>query len=192
MKGRIYIASVFRSLRQTGCVVHGEVDNDPHIWNEPYTWGICRPDLRNNIDVGDYVFFVLGNKADLPQMIFAYIKVREIITHEEAYKKLRNKRMNGKIYEGNILIDSKGRYNKYDKGKHKNKFKKIKNKYVIADMKHSRKLEKNEIIEKSKNFVNKISDIFNKKGKTVYDILSRKGRKMDELQINKILQWLNS
>src|SRR3989338_2595872 len=105
IQGFIYIASAFESLTPSGCVDGEEVDNDPHLWSEPYTWGICRPDIRNRVKGGDYVFFVLGSKAKLPQMIFSYIRVAEIITHYQAFQRprLENKRMTGKKVEGNIL-----------------------------------------------------------------------------------------
>jgi hypothetical protein len=37
----------------------GWLDNDPHFWEPPPTWGICRTDSRRVVKVGDYIFFVL-------------------------------------------------------------------------------------------------------------------------------------
>jgi hypothetical protein len=60
MKGYIYIASFFETVNRSSCGRKGsEVDNDPHFWTDPPTWGICRNDLRARADVGDFVFFVL-------------------------------------------------------------------------------------------------------------------------------------
>ena len=193
IKGYIYIASAFENLKPTGCVIDGEVDNDPHIWTKPYTWGICKYPNRNNVNKGDYVFFVLGSQSKLPQMIFAYIRVGEIVTHYQAYHMeiLKSKRMTGdKKFEGNVLVDSHGNYNIHDKGVHKKTFRKIRFKYVIADMNHSRSLKRNEIVAKAKDFVGRLNKILHKKGNTPYQIITRGGRIITEEQTNQLLEWL--
>ena len=195
MYGYVYIARAFKNLKQSGCVAEGELDNDPHIWKKPYTWGICRPDMRKVVQKGDYVFFVLGKESNLHQMIFAYILVDEIITHEEAFhrRSLRRKRMTGKKNtEGNIIVNADGSYNKNDKGRHFSKFEKIKNEYVIANMKCSRVLNPAYIKSKSPDFMNILRTIFGKNGVIPNDIISTKGKwRMSEGQVNQLLKWLN-
>lgn len=192
MKGYIYIASAFQSLISCGCTKGNQIDNDPHIWDKPYTWGICRPDLRNCINPGDYVFYVFGSDADYPQMIFAYIKVAKVITHLEAFKELRSKRMvNDNNPNGNIIVDYAGDYNKHDGGVHKYNFNKIKKFYAVADMRYSRRLTEKEILRKSPSFIQLLKKIFLKEGKRPIDFISRKGRRLDENQIKLILNWLN-
>ena len=189
-EGRIYIASAFQNTQEPGYCSGNEVDNDPHVWNKPYTWGICRPDLRNTINKGYYVFFVLGKKAK-PQMIFAYVKIKEIICHKEAYfrKELRKKRMGRKKVQGNIIVDKKGNHNKFDH--HKN-FHEIKKRYAVAYINKSRKLMEKDIERKSKDFVRVLRKILHKKGKMPIDIISRKGRRLNELQVKHLLKWLKS
>ena len=55
MKGFIYIAGTFEKVSQPKDKSDWR-DNDPHFWSSPPTWGICRPDLRERVDIGDYVF----------------------------------------------------------------------------------------------------------------------------------------
>lgn len=194
IRGFIYIASAFESLTPSGCVADDQVDNDPHLWTKPYTWGICRYDIRNRIKEGDYIFFVLGRNANLPQMIFAYIKVGEIINHYQAYhrEELKSKRMtDDKKIQGNILVDSEGKYNIHDKGIHKATFDKRKWRYVIADMDNSRFLSKVEIINKSKGFVHILNKILYKHGQTPFEIITRAGQRLTQEQTLQLLEWLN-
>ena len=191
IQGYIYIASAFESLTPSGCLDGEEVDNDPHLWTNPYTWGICRPDIRNRVKEGDYVFFVLGSRANLPQMIFAFIRVAEIITHYQAYHKagLETKRMTGKKLEGNILCNSDGDYNPFDNGLHQTTFDKRKLKYVIADMENSKFLTPQEIKSKSKDFVKELNRILYKNGSTAIEIITRAGQSLTEEQTKELLKW---
>src|SRR5207302_3597272 len=97
MKGFIYIASAFHTVNRSKCGRGGSwVDNDPHFWTNPPTWGICRNDLRKRADPGDYIFFVLPRHGRHPQMIFGYLRIAEPkITHAAAYHRgdLKSKRM---------------------------------------------------------------------------------------------------
>jgi hypothetical protein len=130
VKGYIYIASAFETVNRSPCGQAGSwVDNDPHFWSAPPTWGICRNDLRAGAKVGDFVFFVLPRRGRHPQMIFGYLKITEKITHVEAFARsdLEAKRMGNKMPNGNIIVDSTGGYNVFDGGAHWNKFDKIKN-----------------------------------------------------------------
>jgi hypothetical protein len=107
MKGFIYIASAFHTVNHSKCGRGGSwIDNDPHFWTSPPTWGICRNDLRKRADPGDYIFFVLPRHCRHPQMIFGYLRIAEPkITHAAAYhrtnlksKRMGNKNPNGKIW----------------------------------------------------------------------------------------------
>src|SRR2546430_2431671 len=88
MKGYIYISGAFTTVNRSKCGGNGWLDNDPHFWTQPPTWGICRTDLRCCVDVGDYVFFVLPKASELPQMIYGYFRVCEPpISHIQAYSR---------------------------------------------------------------------------------------------------------
>ena len=109
VSGYIYIAGSFHNINRSKCGRGGEwIDNGPHFWTSPPTWGICRPDLREKVSVGDVVFFVLPIKARHPQMIFGYITVKDKITHVRAFANdgLISKRMSNNIPNGNIMLMS--------------------------------------------------------------------------------------
>src|SRR5829696_2240692 len=136
MPGYIYIASAFETVNRSSCGQAGSwIDNDPHFWTDPPTWGICRPDLRAGASEKDVVYFVLPKHGRHPQMIFAYLTIREIITHAEAFwrPELLSKRMGNKTPNGNIIVDARGEYNKFDAGVHFANFDRIKRRYAIGD-----------------------------------------------------------
>jgi len=192
----MYIAGSFKSLKSTTCKPNKEwTDNDPHIWNKPYSWGICRYDLRNGANIGDYVFFILPKSlpkdSKLKQMIFCYIKIKDIISHKKAYKLYKRKRMEAnKNPNGNILVDNRGRYTRYDRGSHN--FNKIKERYAIADMNDSLILKDKDIAKKSEHFVSFLQKLLGKKGDSVFKLVSRKGRILNEKQVKDLKYWLKN
>lgn len=192
-QGRIYIASAFTNLKYSKCKSNKEwLDNDPHFWgNSAPTWGICRTDFRKQLNTGDYIFYVLPKNIDLPQMIFGYIKILENITHIAAYKRFPYKRMGNKNPNGNIIVDKFDNYNKYDYGIHKKRFEQIKKYYIVGDKANSRLLEPNEIQNLSMGFLNKLNEAFNTKATNIFAVVGRKGRVLNEKQINILLNWLH-
>jgi hypothetical protein len=188
-EGRIYIASVFDNLDP----FNGQgVDNDPHFWYTPPTWGICRTDFRSNVKKDDVVFFVSSkNNSNFPQMIFAYLVVSRTITHDQAFIEFPDKRMRSNaVVPGNILVDSRGKYNKADEGAHLDRFHEIKNHYVVGQ-KYSRMLTIDEINRKAPELDMIINRIFDKKYMKAHEIIGQKGRVLNEKQINKLIDWLN-
>jgi hypothetical protein len=170
----------------------GWLDNDPHFWNWPPTWGICRTDFRRVIDVGDYIFFVLPKASELPQMVYGYSRVREKVSHVQAFGRpeLRCKRMGDKIPNGNIIVDALGRYNRFDGGHHKDRFAEIKRYYVIGDRKESRFLTEERIRTLAPGFLGALNRVFGTREKLVFGVVGRKGRRMSEEQVGGLLAWL--
>jgi hypothetical protein len=195
MKGYIYIASAFETVNRSVCGQKGSgVDNDPHFWNSPPTWGICRNDLRAGAEVGDLVFFVLPRRGRHPQMIFGYLKIAEKISHMEAFARsdLRGKRMGNKMPNGNIIVQANGGYNRFDRGVHKYKFDKIKRDYVIGRETESRMLTSEEISCLVPGFLKTLGSIVGIHGDRAIEIISRKGRVLTEQQAKALLDWLES
>ena len=193
MKGFIYIASAFHTVNRSKCGRGGSwVDNDPHFWTQPPTWGICRNDLRHRAGVGDYIFFVLPIHGRHPQMIFGYLRVSEKITHLDAYRRpdLRSKRMGNKNPNGNIIVNACGNYNRFDAGVHKYKFHRLKDEYVVGDPAHSRMLNDQAIRSLAPAFLKTLSFIIGKRGTRAIDIITRKGRELNARQVNRLLAWL--
>jgi hypothetical protein len=194
MKGYIYIASSFETVNRSACGQRGSwIDNDPHFWTSPPTWGICRPDLRAGANAEDVVLFVLPKNGRHPQMIFAYLTIRDIVTHAEAFActNLLSKRMGNKTPNGNIIVNASGTYNRFDAGAHLHNFEKIKRRYAIGKTAESRMLSHREIQRLAPSFVQKLSLVIGKNGGRAIDIISRKGRKLAATQVEVLLAWLN-
>ncbi len=194
MRGYIYIAGSFETVNRSTCGQKGSaVDNDPHFWTQPPTWGICRNDLRATAKVNDVVFFVLPKKGRHPQSIFGYITIERIVTHFEAYQMphLISKRMENKTPNGNIIVNSSGGYNQFDDGAHEGNFDKIKRHYAIGNVIQSRFLTHEEICKLAPSFVVKISQTLGKSGSRPIDIISRKGALLSSSQVANLLAWIN-
>lgn len=194
MKGRIYISGSFTTLVRSRCKQFGWLDNDPHFWESPPTWGICRPDIRTSLDPEDYVFFVLPKKSELPQMIYGYMRIKEIITHAEAWHRpsLTRKRMGNKNPNGNIIVDSRGSYNRFDAGAHKKRFETIKQKYAIGYVNHSEFICEDKIRKLAPKFLDKLNRLFKFRKSSVFEAVSRWGRVLSSKQISELLTWLKS
>jgi hypothetical protein len=195
IKGYIYIASAFHTVNRSKCGQGGTwVDNDPHFWTEPPTWGICRNDLRKRAEIDNYIFFVLPRHGRHPQMVFGWLRIAEKISHLDAYHRpdLLTKRMGNKNPNGNIIVDAHGNYNPFDCGVHKDKFQKIKNDYVVGDPLNSRMFNDLEIRALAPTFIPTLNSIFGKSGQRAIDIVSKYGQKLNEQQVKSLLQWLTS
>lgn len=191
MQGRIYISGSFTEISPPRNKSDWR-DNCPHFWSSPPTWGICRFDFRKVLKEGDYVFFVLPRGTRLPQMIYAYLKIKEKISHHAAFHRadLKSKRMGNKNPNGNIIVDAKGNYNRFDRESHKHNFLKIKDHFVVGDAINSEYLPEQKILSKAGTFVETFNSIFKMNEKRPIDIISRKGRVLDERQVSALLSWL--
>jgi hypothetical protein len=193
IQGRIYISGAFTSVKRSECGDSTDwLDNDPHFWTQPPTWGICRTDLRRVIEVDDFVFFVLPRASPLPQMIYGYFRVCEKITHMAAYFRhnLHSKRMRNKIPNGNIIVDAELRYNRFDGGRHRNRFERIKNYYIVGDEAESEFLAEQKIRRLAPAFLGILNDIFGTQKDSVLGTIGRGGRRMSKEQVSHLLMWL--
>ena len=194
MKGIIYIAGSFETVRKGGCGRGKEwVDNDPHFWAKPPTWGICRNDLRRKAEPGDVIFYVLPVNAKHPQCIFGYLTIKEMISHLEAWHRpdLRSKRMGNKYPNGNIIVTGTGAYNRYDAGAHRHIFDRVKPRYAVGYPLYSRILSTDDIDRLAPSFVRSLSSVMGGTGNRPIDYISRAGFMLDELQVNQLHRWVD-
>lgn len=198
MRGFIYIASAFHTVNRSKCGQGAAwIDNDPHFWTDPPTWGICRNDLRKRANAGDYVFFVLPRHGRHPQMIFGYMQIAEPkITHAVAYHRpdLRSKRMGNKNPNGNILTDWQGRYNRFDRGMHKNQFDRIKSEYAIGDSATAKFLDDRQIRRLAPTFLPTLGAILrvpSLPNQRPIDLITRQGRQLDAGHVRRLITWLS-
>lgn len=197
MNGYIYIASAFHTVNRSKCGRGGAwIDNDPHFWTstEPPTWGICRNDIRRKTIKGDFIFYVLPKRGRHPQMIFAWLQVAKKITHLAAYRRrdLVSKRMGNKNPNGNIIVNGRGAYNRFDGGVHKRQFHKLRDEYVIGDRRASAMLDDGKIRFLAPTFLSTLTSIIGVTGNRAIDVITRAGRKLNERQTNDLLTWLKN
>jgi hypothetical protein len=199
MQGRIYISSAFTNLRYIKCKPNADwLDNDPHFWNSPPTWGICRTDYRRILEKDDYIFFVLPKNANgtngdtLPQMIYGYFKILEHIDHLTAYKRFPQKRMRNANPNGNIIVNADGTYNRYDNNAHKDRFNQIKEHYIVGDINDYRFLKPTEIRRLAPSFLLALNNLFSTKAMDIFEVIGRKGRTLNDIQVSKLVNWLNN
>lgn len=193
MEGRIYIAGAFRNLNFSTCSAgEGKIDNDPHFYIMPPTWGICRTDLRRVCSEGDYIFYVLPKINTVGvQSIFAYLKVTEKMNHVDAFTRFPQKRMANKKINGNIIVNEDGSYNRFDANQdHRRRFESIKQHYIVGDETASQFLKKEKIMKLGKEFPEYLNNLFDGDSKTIFQIITRGGRILSESQVKKLLQWL--
>lgn len=191
MPGYMYIAGA--SCCHGGCARgHGQrLDNDPHPYTPPFTWGICRPDLRGNSRPGYHIFFVSPKRRGMLQSIFAHMAIEEIITHDAAYVRFPNKRMRQAIPNGNIIVDGNGRYNAFDRGAHRANFARIRGHYAVGN-EQSRVIPAQEYNQMAPGFLQLLERVFpGVHGGRAYDYIFRSGRRLDDAQVGIVLQWIN-
>jgi hypothetical protein len=127
-------------------------------------------------------------------MIFGFLKIIEMISHIEAFRRanLRSKRMGNEMPNGNIIVGAGGLYNRFDGGVHRHKFEKIKQHYAIGCDTKSRMLTSQEIRQLAPEFLETLGSIVGIQGDRAIDIISRKGRVLTAQQVKSLLAWLNS
>lgn len=189
----IYIANSFKTVGRTAVARGGwPVDNDPHFWNSPPTWGICRPDLRKKATPGQTIFFVLSKNSQHPQMIFGYLQIKRIVSHLSAHRSLPQKRMRGLMPDGNIIVTATGRYNRWDGQSHQHNFQKIRGKYAIGDPQHSRFLTAEQIENKAAEFLSTLGEVLGFTGTRAIDLISRAGRQsLTDVQVKALKKWVD-
>jgi len=167
----------------------GWMMNDP-IFGKVPTLGACVPNIRKAVVPGDFIFVVSGRVPNAVQFVVGGFEVSEKINALAAHKRFPQNRLrlndSGQI-EGNVISDSHGNHHRLDD--HNNFEKRIEN-YIVG--KPSLNLDsQSEYDAARQDTVEVLGDIFRKQGDRVFDIIGRH-RKMDEPQVKKLVNWLES
>jgi len=144
------------------------------------------------LDRNDYIFFVLPKHTNYSQMIYGYFKIREHIDHITAYRRFPQKRMRNGNPNGNIIVDADGCYSELDNDVHKNRFTEIKEHYIVGDPRNSWFLKPADIERLAPSFLTTLNRVFQSNAKEIFQVIGRKGRVLNDRQIRKLLNWLNS
>lgn len=184
MIGKIYITRNGYDPQRGGYI------KDPYLDGIP-TMGACRPDIRKSLKVGDSIFVVSGRVRGFEQFLIGCFDIREKITMQEAYKRFPEQRLHQRTdgqLAGNVIIDANGGQHPLDN--HKNFSGRISD-YIIGEKEII--LRSDEEIEKGrKETMEVLRDVFKKSGEKPFDILGRGARKVDEVQVSELKNWLNS
>jgi hypothetical protein len=163
---------------------------DP-IFDNPPTLGACMPQIRRCVDLNDHIFTISGRTAGVKQYIVGGFQVQEkinaMIARDRLPQYIQRLKDDGSI-AGNIIVDEKGRQNKFDY--HKGNFDKRIENYIIG--KNPIYFTKPKDIEaaRGQQSMEILREIFKKKGgKTPFDIIGR-WRKLEEKQIDHLINWM--
>jgi hypothetical protein len=94
----------------------GKHVKDPYLGPCP-TLGACRPDLRQQLNVDDYIFVVSGKVQGAEQFVMGGFQIAEKIHASEAYERfphLRLRKLEDGQLTGNIIVDADGRQHELD------------------------------------------------------------------------------
>jgi len=125
MKGKLYIISSGYDPQV------GKHVNDPYLGPCP-TLGACRPDIREQLGVGDHIFVASGKVRGADQFVMGGFEIAEKIHASAAYERfphLRLRELDVGQLTGNIIVDAHGRQHKLDD--HNNFDRRIEN-YIVG------------------------------------------------------------
>jgi hypothetical protein len=99
--------------------------------------------------------------------------------------------MKNGVPNGNIIVNAKGDYNRFDAGVHRHKFDKIRRHYAIGIAEQSRMLTADEIQRLAPDFLKALGSVIGVPGERTIDIITRRGRGLTAAQVSALLKWLN-
>jgi hypothetical protein len=91
----------------------------------------------------------------------------------------------------NIIVTAEGEYNPWDgAASHNRRFDAIKQHYVVGDRRESEFLTTAKINRLAPSFLDCLNALFDTEGSSVFDVIRRGGRRLDEQQVRRLLRWL--
>lgn len=183
MKGYIYITSTGADPALRNNL------NDP-VFGEDPSLGACMPNIRRFVEQGDYIFVVSGRTPGVQQYVIGGMQVGEKISTLEAYARFPKNRLrlgNDGLVKGNIIVDADGSQHRLDTHKSDTFESRIKN-FIVGSNPVSLESDA-EVALGRKESLNKLSDLFGKRGNRPIDIFGR-WSKLDAMQVNDVVGWL--
>ena len=190
MAGRIFITS---SGYDPEC---GQHVKDPYLEGEP-SLGACRSDLREAVNLGDYIFTITGKVQKSPpinQYVMCGFEVAEKITALEAYDRFpeqRLKRRDDGQLDGNVIVDQFGKQHHLDDHSGGQRFeRRIKNFVIGKNL--IRPESPGEIVKAREQTMEILIPILEKIGKQPSHLIGRSAKILDEKQVLMLIDWLYS
>lgn len=184
MKGYVYI--MFKGADPG----QGWTMTDPIFGKKP-TLGACVPHIRRAVTRGDWIFPISGRTSKVQQYVVGGVRVSEKIDALAAYDRFPENRQhkleNGEI-RGNVIVTPDGKQAASDY--HSNFDKRIDN-YLVCDQ--SITIDGSDAIERARaETTDFLAKMFGKdNAKKPADAIGRY-RKLDEGQVEEMLQWMKS
>lgn len=183
MKGYIY------TMYQGADPGQGWVMTDPIFGAKP-TLGACMPNVRRAVSVGDFIFSISGRVKNIQQFLVGGFEVEAKINALAALElfpqNILRKDEDGTL-RGNIIVDHNG--NRVKDDYHTNWENRIEN-YIVGT--NPIFFDKEKEMEKARQeTVQLLQETFKSKGTKVSEIIGR-WRKLDEKQIESIIEWMKS
>jgi uncharacterized protein YdcH (DUF465 family) len=166
----------------------GKHVKDPYLGPVP-TLGACRPDIREQLGIGDHIFVISGKVSRVNQFVMGGFEIASKVPAAEAYRmfpELRLQRLPDGQLTGNIIVGPDGRQHALDD--HNSFDRRIKN-YVIGSNRIAVETA-DEIAQAREQTTEALSEILKKRGKTPLDIVGRWGSKLSESQVLELRDWL--
>lgn len=168
----------------------GKHVKDPYFGEIP-TLGACRPDLRKNVESGDFLFLVSGKVKNYPQYIVGAIEVDKKIKSRTAYRRFPELRLHetadGQL-DGNIIITSSGDQHPLDN--HEN-FERRRDNYIVGKRNPIVLETPDEIARGRERTMPILRELFGKDGEIPRDIIGRMS-KLDDQQVTTLVRMLHS
>jgi hypothetical protein len=183
MKGYIY--TMFRGADPD----YGWILNDP-IFSKRPTLGACMPNIRRQVELGDYIFTISGRVDGVQQYVVGGFRVAEKISALAAFRRLPENRLrvseDGQVL-GNIIVNSRGNHHPLDDH---DKFLSRVDNYIIGD-KPLQVTSPESVAAGREQTVPFLNDLFEKEGQSVADVIGR-WRRLDARQIDELNAWLRN
>jgi hypothetical protein len=168
----------------------GKHVKDPYLGETP-TMGACRPDIRKQLEIGDYIFAVSGKLKDINQFVMGGFSIAEKISVEEANERFPEQRLHtrgdGQL-AGNIVVDSDGKQHRLDTHKPLTFARRIQNYVVGANPVYL--TTPGEISLCRDETLDALQEILERKGASPFSVVGRYGSSLSERQALRIREWL--
>jgi hypothetical protein len=168
----------------------GKHVKDPYLGPCP-TLGACRPDVREQLKLGDHIFVISGKVPSVNQYVMGGFEIAAKIDALTAYHQLPEQRLqlrNDGQLTGNIIVGPDGHQHELDD--HKSFDRRVKN-YVIGTNPLS--LTTDDEIDRGRDeTLEALQDILHRHGTTPVEVVGRWGSKLSEEQVFELRRWLAS
>jgi hypothetical protein len=169
----------------------GKHIKDPYLGPNA-SLGACRPDIRQRLNEGDYLFFISGKLRNVSQYVMGGFEVGEKIDAMIAYERFPEQRLHlrddGQL-DGNIIVDENGAQHPLDN--HKSFDWRIKN-YIVGINEICMETPA-EIARARQQTLDMLRELFGKMdGNSPWDIVGHWGSDLNDAQVLRLREWLRS